>query len=62
MDIISRLHKILETLIGTGGLNNKWMQRRAKDMACSTPDRMIAVAGRVQEEWTAQNGCTPMLP
>lgn len=50
-----------ETFIGTDP-NNTWIQKRTKDVACSTPDRMAVVAGKVQEEGTAENGCTPMLP
>lgn len=38
------------------------IQKRRRDVAWSTRDRMPVAAGRVQEEWTAGNGCTPMLP
>lgn len=40
MDVISRFQKILKTFTGTG-VNNKRVQRRGKEVACSTPDRMI---------------------
>lgn len=38
------------------------MSRHNRDVACSTPDKMLVGAGRVQEEWTAGDGCIPMLP